>query len=311
MDCTAMLRRMGQEIRLEDRLYGLRSSSSGVGASVPSASAPIVSITRFTHSSCTAVSGSSNPSTAPANTIDRATRLTVSWNCRNLRMLSYTALPQEMARTMELNLSSRMTMSAAPCATLVPVMPIASPTSAAFRAGASLVPSPVTPTTSPPSGREASHSSLYPGSSRSLSFSHDTPSLPSIFASHSTLPSGMAYPFRRVTRRYLSSGEERAMTCRLGSIASTSLGVIPRNLGPSTAVPCSVRMPHCLAMAMAVAMLSPVTMRTVTPAACATRTASFTSDRRGSMMPTMQSSVSSKLSGGFTAQSSGIAASFA
>ncbi len=40
-----------------------------------------------------------------------------------------------------------------------PPLPMASPTLAAFSAGASLVPSPVTPTTSPPSGRLAFHSS--------------------------------------------------------------------------------------------------------------------------------------------------------
>lgn len=37
-------------------------------------------------------------------------------------------LPQLMALTMELNLSSKMTMSEALCATLVPVIPMAKPT---------------------------------------------------------------------------------------------------------------------------------------------------------------------------------------
>ena len=44
-------------------------------------------------------------------------------------------------------------ISAACLATSVPVIPIANPTSAFFRAGASLVPSPVTATTSPNSLR--------------------------------------------------------------------------------------------------------------------------------------------------------------
>lgn len=44
---------------------------------------------------------------------------TVSWNCRNLRMLSYTPRPHMIALTMEENLSSRMTMSDAFCATCV------------------------------------------------------------------------------------------------------------------------------------------------------------------------------------------------
>lgn len=60
-----------------------------------------------------------------------------------------------------------------------------------------------------------------------------------------------------------------------------------------------------LAMALAVLMLSPVTMRTMTPAICALLTASFTSLRRGSMMPTMPSHTRSALSGGFSSQPSG------
>mmetsp|Transcript_24063 Transcript_24063/g.60481 ORF Transcript_24063/g.60481 Transcript_24063/m.60481 type:complete len:210 (+) Transcript_24063:54-683(+) len=51
--------------------------------------------------------------------------------------------------TMELKLSSKMTMSLASCATAVPAMPMLSPTSASLSAGASFVPSPVTATTSP------------------------------------------------------------------------------------------------------------------------------------------------------------------
>jgi hypothetical protein len=59
------------------------------------------------------------------------------------------------ARTMDENRSSKMTMSEASLATCVPVMPMDRPTSAALSAGASLVPSPVTPTTAMmlPSGR--------------------------------------------------------------------------------------------------------------------------------------------------------------
>ena len=48
-------------------------------------------------------------------------------------------------------LSSIKIISAADFATSVPVIPIAKPTSAFFKAGASLVPSPVTATTSPTS----------------------------------------------------------------------------------------------------------------------------------------------------------------
>ena len=48
-------------------------------------------------------------------------------------------------------------MSEASLATSVPLRPMLRPTSAVLRAGASFVPSPVAPTTSPPSGRLADH----------------------------------------------------------------------------------------------------------------------------------------------------------
>jgi hypothetical protein len=48
---------------------------------------------------------------------------------------------------MEAKLSSSRMISQAPLATSVPVIPIAKPTSALVKAGASLVPSPVTATT--------------------------------------------------------------------------------------------------------------------------------------------------------------------
>jgi hypothetical protein len=65
------------------------------------------------------------------------------------------------ALTIEAKLSSITMMSAACLATSVPVIPIAKPTSAFLRAGASLVPSPVTATISP--------SSLRPVTSKYLS----------------------------------------------------------------------------------------------------------------------------------------------
>ena len=57
--------------------------------------------------------------------------------------------PHIAACTMDAKLSSSRIMSAAALATSVPVIPIANPTSAFFKAGASFVPSPVTATTSP------------------------------------------------------------------------------------------------------------------------------------------------------------------
>ena len=66
---------------------------------------------------------------------------------------------------MEAKLSSRMTMSPASRATSVP-LPMAKPTSASFRAGASLMPSPVMPATSPRSWAARTRRLLSDGSAR-------------------------------------------------------------------------------------------------------------------------------------------------
>ena len=60
---------------------------------------------------------------APVNATITATTLTVSWNCRNLEMLSYTFLPHMTAFTMLEKLSSVRMMSDASFATSVPAIP--------------------------------------------------------------------------------------------------------------------------------------------------------------------------------------------
>mmetsp|Transcript_27870 Transcript_27870/g.61129 ORF Transcript_27870/g.61129 Transcript_27870/m.61129 type:complete len:322 (-) Transcript_27870:1572-2537(-) len=207
---------------------------------------------RLTHSSCSTLSGSCPPTMAPTKAVTRATKLTVSWNWRNLRMLLNTERPHSTLLTMDEKLSSRMMMSAASLATSVPAMPMARPTSLSLRAGASLVPSPVTATTSP-------------------------------------------CCFSMLTRVSLSSGEERARTLSLGSWATSSSLSMFLNVGPSMAMKSVLggRMPHSRAMWRAVWMLSPVTMRTVMPALWQVATASGTSGRTGSLIPTMASAVNS------------------
>ena len=64
-------------------------------------------------------------------------------------MLAKIERPSSTAATIDAKLSSVRIMSAAPFATSVPVMPIATPMSAAFSAGASFTPSPVIATISP------------------------------------------------------------------------------------------------------------------------------------------------------------------
>ena len=106
-----------------------------------------VSMMRLTQSIWMGERGDSLRTAAPAKAIVRATMLTVSWNCRNLRMESKMLRPHFMAVTMEEKLSSSRMMPDAYLATSVPAIPMAKPMSAFLSAGASLVPSPVMATT--------------------------------------------------------------------------------------------------------------------------------------------------------------------
>lgn len=105
------------------RPYGLRSSRSGVGISVARASEASVSMIRLTQSIWTALSGESWMKHAPKNATMTATTFTVSWNCRNLAIESYTLRPHMTALTMLVKLSSVKMISDASLATSVPAMP--------------------------------------------------------------------------------------------------------------------------------------------------------------------------------------------
>ena len=102
---------------------------------------------------------------------ERNETLTTTW--RNLRRFEKTHRPHDTDLTMLLKLSSRMTMSAASLATSVPAMPMARPTSDSLRAGASLVPSPVTATTSPCFFNSFTKSNLSFGELRASTYSID------------------------------------------------------------------------------------------------------------------------------------------
>mmetsp|Transcript_18500 Transcript_18500/g.32068 ORF Transcript_18500/g.32068 Transcript_18500/m.32068 type:complete len:227 (-) Transcript_18500:1769-2449(-) len=175
--------------------------------------------------------------------------LTVNWNCKNLRMLSFTVRPQTAARTTVEKLSSINTISAAPVATSVPLF-MANPTSANFKAGASLVPSPVTATMSPSSIRQATSTSLSVG---------------------------------------LLRANTRSLGMRACSLSGFSAAILrnsaPSITSPSSHSPFDLRSPHFRAMATAVFLLSPVTMRTWMPALRQDATASGTSTLMGSWIP--------------------------
>mmetsp|Transcript_122122 Transcript_122122/g.182409 ORF Transcript_122122/g.182409 Transcript_122122/m.182409 type:complete len:300 (+) Transcript_122122:860-1759(+) len=214
---------------------------------------------RLTQSICIALSGDSVRMAAPTQASEHAVMFTVNWNWRNLQMLSYTQRPHLTAATMDTKLSSMMMTSEAFFATSVPWMPIAKPTSAFLSAGASLVPSPVTAT---------------------------------VCATPVAIEAWMP-----LTRTCLSRGVERASTRRFGHTRSNSSCLMlpsasvtrSRNVLPSSTAPgpsAAVTMPHFMAIALAVSMLSPVTILTVMPAFWHCAIASGTSSRRGSSIPT-------------------------
>ena len=81
-------------------------------------------------------------------------------------MLAKIDRPTSTAATMVAKLSSASTMSAASLDTSVPVMPMATPMSAVFSAGASFTPSPVIATVMPSRCRASTIRSLCSGLTR-------------------------------------------------------------------------------------------------------------------------------------------------
>ena len=147
------------------------------------------------------------------------------------------------------NESSISVMSLACLATLVP-LPNDSPTWARFRAGASLVPSPVTATTAPRSCSSRTKRCLSDGRARDITFSSLT-----TFSASSSLMAANSAPV----------------------IVNSGLSI------PD----CESKMPACRAISNAVTDVSPVTILTSMPACRHCLMAAGTSLRSGSLMATM------------------------
>merc|ERR1719233_450933 len=108
------------EMRGFVRPYGFLFKRSGVGGSVAKAKDAKVSIMRLTHNIGTAFKGEDPFAHDPMKQSMTATTLTVSWNCRNLEIESYTFLPHMHAFTIDVKLSSVNIISEAFLATSVP-----------------------------------------------------------------------------------------------------------------------------------------------------------------------------------------------
>ncbi len=125
----------------------------GSGNSAPSASAGTISVPRSIARTCITFSASGMRAALKAKMMKGTASgaLLVKIYVVNFLILAYTARPSSTAWTIDAKLSSIRIMSAASLATSVPTIPIATPMSAFFRAGASFTPSPVTATTCPSS----------------------------------------------------------------------------------------------------------------------------------------------------------------
>ncbi len=103
----------------------------------------------FIHRINTGVSGSTLPASSAITISNPRARLVGMTKRMVFFRLSYTRRPSRTALAMVAKLSSVSTISAASLVTSVPLIPIATPTSACFNnAGASFTPSPVIPTIS-------------------------------------------------------------------------------------------------------------------------------------------------------------------
>mmetsp|Transcript_33721 Transcript_33721/g.80868 ORF Transcript_33721/g.80868 Transcript_33721/m.80868 type:complete len:204 (+) Transcript_33721:797-1408(+) len=163
--------------------------------------------------------------------------------------------PCSTAATIVEKLSLANTISEASLATSVPPMPMATPMSACFRAGASFTPSPVIATISSCSFNIFTTICLCLGSMREKT----APSLP------------------RSAIMLFSTSARSAWDMSANSLPVRDLAETSES---------GARIPSCREMASAVTLLSPVVMKTLMPALLHAAIASIHSGRGGSMIPT-------------------------
>lgn len=179
-------------------------------------------------------------------------------------------------------------MSAAYFATSVPVIPIAKPTSAFFRAGASLVPSPVTATTYPLYLRPVTNAYLSSGldlaKTLKLSFSLSNSSPFRIVSTLNYFPVFYCY-LRSLEHSHLGVLQLLQTTPPILFIKSAPyIAMLP---SPGFIIPISS------AIALAVIKLSPVTILIVIPAILHFWIASGTSSLGTSLTPIIPNNISS------------------
>ena len=117
--------------------------------SSPNAIAGRLSVSKLMNNRCTGANGTGRPAIEAYNTARIAPKLPERRNRIAFLIFRYTFRPFSTAFTIVAKLSSVSTIDAASLETSLPVIPIATPISACFNAGASLTPSPVMETIFP------------------------------------------------------------------------------------------------------------------------------------------------------------------
>lgn len=198
-----------------------------------------------------------------------ATTLTVNWNCKNFRIQSKIFLPYLTAVIMLEKLSSNKIIPAASLATYVPAIPMANPISAFFKAGASFVPSPVIATTFPICFKPVAKVYLSSGEDLARTLNSLTIFLnSSIFYTNSLSSFSTFFNSPTLSLNYFPSITKNSPGSPLSGFSYTA-GIILASF----------------AMAVAVSVLSPVTIRTMMPALLQLVTASGIPSFRGSLIP--------------------------
>ena len=128
---------------------GLSSITTLLCGSNPSAIAGKLSVSKLINSKCTTANGTGSPAKEAASTVRIPPKFPDNRNCIEPLILRYTFRPFSTAFMIVAKLSSVNTMEAASFETSLPVIPIATPISACFNAGASFTPSPVIATIFP------------------------------------------------------------------------------------------------------------------------------------------------------------------
>mmetsp|Transcript_108104 Transcript_108104/g.348966 ORF Transcript_108104/g.348966 Transcript_108104/m.348966 type:complete len:217 (+) Transcript_108104:733-1383(+) len=175
------------------------------------------SVTRIRNKICRGLRITGTPATMHTKICMTSAMCTDMMKATNFWMPAYMTRPFSTAATMEQKLSSVKTMSDAPLATSVPWMPIATPMSAWFSAGASLTPSPVMAVTYPCRCSDCTISNLSSGFARAKTRT--------LLVNSSMSPSEMYCPSGRKRTQSTAACSVSSFCCRMLTLRAIASAV--------------------------------------------------------------------------------------